>query len=636
MIDRRELLRYAVYGLAASTLAPRRAAARGPVDREIVRCAIHPAIGFCRVGNSPDGYFLGSEVPGHHPVPPAGFKDAEGRILRQAARFRIFGLNRDGDVVAELTADDAEITWQVHLANTKAAWYDFEQAFDIPESIVGIPGEGIPPLVVGRRNADVTGSARARLAIDPGPRAIAGRGVNRDGGDTRYRFDGGRFFDVSVPLGEVRTDEQGRLIVLGGHGNSGTPLPDHPATTFANNVMWYDDTSDGPVEATVRVDGRTLRATGAWVVVAPPNYAPGIASSVTMYDVIFQVGVSPQAPAPPPSFTRQIFPLLERHVRQQWVNVGIFSAWGWGAPEDFTRPDLLRRLASRSRRFRDLRTLVFAQFRDPAFVERQPDRLPPYYGDAVALPPVSPRHYLALLPAQYEWLRRWAGGDFDADWPAGGLEFPSELDAIPVAEQPAALDRAALDEALGGPFHPGCELTWPMRLPLMYEAPFRIRRRVGPEPDWGDSLTSAIALATAGPLSASGPGDLTRWMAVPWQTDSSSCRFGYDPTDGIYLPTFWPARVPNHVLTRTSYDTVMRRSASPAERQAAFHDRRLWFSRIPVDRADSLRFINEFIRVWGTYGIVTPRPGPGDPQFPERFWVQEGENIPPTAPEGDG
>jgi len=103
VIDRRQLRRYAVYGLAASTLSPRRAAARGPVDREIVRCAIHPAIGVCRVGNTPDDYFLGPKVPGHYPVPPGGFKDAQGRILRQAARFRIFGLNRDAEVVAELS-----------------------------------------------------------------------------------------------------------------------------------------------------------------------------------------------------------------------------------------------------------------------------------------------------------------------------------------------------------------------------------------------------------------------------------------------------------------------------------------------------------------------------------------------------
>ncbi len=626
-MHRRQVLTYAIYGLAASALPPRRAAARRIRDREIVRCAIHPAIGICRVGNSPDGFFLGPEVPGHHPLPPGGFKDAEGRVLRQAARFRVFGFNRRGEVVAELTAGDAEITWLVHLANKKAAWYDFEQPFDVPESIEGIPDHGIPPLVVGRRNARVTGGDRRQLVIDPGPRQISGQSVNHDGADPRYRFDTGHFFSVAVPLGELRTDERGHLLVLGGHGVSGSPLPDNPATVFVNNTLWYDDTCDGPVDAIVQIDGRTLRAEGAWVVVAPPNYAPGITSSVTMYDVIYQVGAG-FAPVPArPSFSRQIFPLLERHVRQQWVNLGVFIDNGWGAVGDFTQPDLLHHLASRSPRSRALRKAVFARFRNPAFVERQPGLLPPYYGDVFDLPPVSPRHYSALLPAQYEWLRQWADGDFDDDWPVGGLPFPEGPDEIHLNHRPGALDRAALDECLGGPFDPGYELTWPMRIPLMYTAPFRLRRRPEPEPDWGDSLDSTGALAPDGPLSASGPGDLTRWLAVPWQTDTAVCRFAFDPRDGTYLPTFWPARVPNHVLARTNYDAVMSRSAPLPERQGAFRERRLWLSRIPVGPEDTIKFVNEFVQGWGRQGIVTPQPGPGDPDFPDRFWVQEGADI---------
>lgn len=637
-MDRRELLKYGIYGLAAGALPlhASRAEARDFDARRIVRCAIYPAIGIARVGNSPDGFFLGPEVPGRQPVPAGGFKDARGRILRQAARFRVFGFDRNGRVVAELNADNAQIRWQVSLANKKGQWYDFEQAFDIPESIYGIPSEGIPPLVVGRRNVDVTGLDRRDLAIFPGPRYIGGRRVDPDGSEPRFRFDGGSFLGVPVSLGDLRTDGQGRLLVLGGHGQSGTPPPPRPATTFANNLGWYDDTSDGPVEALVRIDGRIMHAEGAWVVVAPPNYAPGIPSSVTMYDVIFQASTVPQAEggSNPPSFTRQIYPLLERTTQQQWVNVQLLRDYGWGADQDFTQPDLVRRLASPSEAERPLRTAVFEEFRNPDFVEQQPKRLPPYYGDAVALPPVSPRQYYALLSAQYEWLQRWADGDFRADWPASGLRFPRRLEQIPLQEQPGALDRASLDDALGGPFHPGCEMTWPMRIPQIYDAPFRLRRRKGPEPDWGHHLTSAIALAPDGPLSASGPGDLTRWMAVPWQTDSSSCRFAYDQTEGLYLPTFWPAHVPNHVLPQSNYETIMRRRTPLPERQAAFQERQLWFERIPVNQADNIRFINQFIQVWGTYGIVTERPGPGDPNFPDRIWVQEGRDIPPTG--GDG
>ena len=71
--------------------------------------------------------------------------------------------------------------------------------------------------------------------------------VSDDAG--RFRFDGGRFFDKPVPLGELRTDEAGRLLVLGGLGQSAPRLPGMRATTFANNEGWHDDISDGPVEA---------------------------------------------------------------------------------------------------------------------------------------------------------------------------------------------------------------------------------------------------------------------------------------------------------------------------------------------------------------------------------------------------
>src|SRR6266498_3870043 len=94
---------------------------------------IHPAIGIARVGNSSDRYFVGPEAPG---VPPslnepdvatsshAAYKDDQGRIKRQGARFRIYEYTHDdADVlteVREITAADAHIEWEVHLVNRKA------------------------------------------------------------------------------------------------------------------------------------------------------------------------------------------------------------------------------------------------------------------------------------------------------------------------------------------------------------------------------------------------------------------------------------------------------------------------------------------------------------------------------------
>jgi hypothetical protein len=104
-----------------------------------------------RVGNSPE-FFIGPEISGICDVPAGGYKDmgepGKGippRVKRQAARFRVFGYDRDGKAVKELTAREATITWTVHLANKKAEWFEFE-------GTDGEHGTPTPP----RRNADIT------------------------------------------------------------------------------------------------------------------------------------------------------------------------------------------------------------------------------------------------------------------------------------------------------------------------------------------------------------------------------------------------------------------------------------------------------------------------------------------------
>jgi hypothetical protein len=121
-------------------------------DEQIVGAAIHPAIGIGRVGNSRESFYFGPEVPGRVPHAEDGFKDAAGAVARQAARFRVFGLDRQGQAVRELTAGEAEISWRVDVANSKAAWYAFDTPFDIP---------GAAPAL--RRNLQVVwGQAQSR------------------------------------------------------------------------------------------------------------------------------------------------------------------------------------------------------------------------------------------------------------------------------------------------------------------------------------------------------------------------------------------------------------------------------------------------------------------------------------------
>src|SRR5580693_9772530 len=125
--------------------------------KSIAYLRIHPGIGISRVGNG-SGYFYAPEVPYPSSPEPDGYKDAHGYINRQAQRFRIYGYDKDGKVLGEITTDDAEITWTVHLANKKAAWYCFDFALDLPEA---------KNSQSARRNPQIRGEQRSGLEIKP-------------------------------------------------------------------------------------------------------------------------------------------------------------------------------------------------------------------------------------------------------------------------------------------------------------------------------------------------------------------------------------------------------------------------------------------------------------------------------------
>ena len=75
------------------------------------------------------------------------------------------------------------------------------------------------------------------------------------------------------------------------------------------------------------------------------------------------------------------------------------------------------------------------------------------------------------------------------------------LDDIPVEKQPAALTEAALEAAIGLPLFPGIEVSWNAEKSETYQLdkPFTISKDVK-------------------------PGDLTKYLSVPWQSDFYLCR----------------------------------------------------------------------------------------------------------------
>src|SRR6266404_8420864 len=97
----------------------------------MAKLRIYPAIGVARIGNSTD-FFVGPETPG---IPGnwdtnskvfKKFRDGDEKVLRQAARFRIFEFDDAGNPTKEIIlADGVKIEWRVHVANRKASFFSF-------------------------------------------------------------------------------------------------------------------------------------------------------------------------------------------------------------------------------------------------------------------------------------------------------------------------------------------------------------------------------------------------------------------------------------------------------------------------------------------------------------------------------
>lgn len=588
------------------------------IDPKLVReLKVYPPIGVARVGNAGgvDDFVIGPEtiggaptLPGEVPDRPArhlfDFRTATGEIKRQAARFRVYAHMHDGSV-QEVTADHAAIEWHVGVANLKAGWYEFNQAMDL----------GALSQDAKQRNADLP-YPRARLDIVPTPRDISGRGAGP------VPIDDGVFFGKPVYLGELRTDAAGRLLVLGGIGKSAPFRKGVIPLTFANNDGWHDDLCDGPVRARITFAGHAaIDATPGYVTVTPPNYAPGLFGLVTMDDVVREVFFE-QGWLDRPAATRfadDVLPIFRRLSGLQWVNHGLFVLHGFGSPLDAEDPAVVARLGDASAENAAWRKTVFDLFRDPnaaevagSFIE---NRIPQIYGDGVDSTFDGTDYAsgeLSVSKTQYAHLGRWAAGDFTTN--AAATEHP-EFAALTPADQVAHLERAGLHDCLGGPFHPAVEMTWVLRIPLLWQGAYRLKVLPGDAPakqDFGKELTPAVCIGAGGPYDGAAAGCLTRFLGVPWQTDHTSCNSAADyfPETFLSMPTFWGPRAPDQVLADANYQRASALSAAAGdERQMLKHLmlRVDWLR--DIRGVDYLNRLSNMIGEWSELGMILPVEG---------------------------
>lgn len=544
---------------------------------------IHPAIGIARVGTSQE-YYLGPEtmaaapgegvLTGGLPIKPGedsktitsnDLRDTETKLKRQAARFKLYQY-QDGDtysypsaageeVVIGSVVDGArvkDIVWTVHLANKKANCWEIDE--DANEGINLYKDGSTPPL----RNPDFPPSPDPsdihriqKLVIDAGPRAIQAR-VN---GDTGLAFDdatqasywnshtgkieqqpdypksfpasgggGGGYSPSSQAisyLGQILTEKSGRLIVLGAFGkacgfdNEGNPDPKAELKMDVDNDNWLDDTADGPVSAVLIFEDGSVREVegSAWVVATDPAYAPQTLNIVSLWDNvyttwlekleldtgIYSAGAYQQEFAP--EYSTDVFPML---------NAAHMQMWNTSLPEKaINAHKQVFALTEEAPGFPILTFIRNPNVQDQ--IEVGAPLMPLSLGDFA-------KSFLTITTTQYFFMEQWVAGKC--------------VGASPVKLSPGeALDKTILVNCLGGRFSPGIDLTFIVTDPNFYNKNWKDPAigafRVNAKKLEYRNVTPDVPVLGVGyiPLRTDPvePGDLCKFMSVPWHTDYNSC-----------------------------------------------------------------------------------------------------------------
>jgi len=595
------------------------------------RYKIYPSIGVARVGNAPAKFYIGPEVYRGLPTLPDGarftehdFRDDEGRMCRQAARFRIYRESAHGAEEVTLgTPGIASITWTAHIANKKASWYNF------------VTNEGEDGYAPNHPLRNPSEPDRNKLMIDAGPRTITGAskaGVHFDAASAPPHYRGVNFppgplhptGETISSLGELRTDAAGHLLVLGGFGISGTMSADPKIGDYANNDGWWDDTSDGPIFAVIRLtDGTEIQADASWVLVGPPSYAPQIPNLVSLWDTIFDAGV--RAGKVPqildhglwkvgpdgyrPNFQTEIQPLLERGTLYPWVAAIPPKPHTFNFKQLGTVPS-----SPDTDEYKGLRSWILGVLRPPSsenvIVGKSGRTMMPYLaGDNCLIPGTLTSKYLRLTDTQFFFLQQWAAGWFCNEPPAHG--------------SPDGLTRGVLENCVGGAFSPGIEMSWISRNPGIYR------------PD--DFLRINARLVVDGPLSAGfdprqmEPGDVCRYMAVPWQADFNEC--SSQPMDGRVI-WWWPAQRPEFVYLEPPAPHAATAAAAPPPPDLRSGPQVAWvgtdFDQL---RDDFISFANDvdMVRYWQGLGFVMEKTVHGELRFVEVARTLPRPFFPPTT-----
>jgi hypothetical protein len=455
----------------------------------------------------------------------------------------------------------------------------------------------------------------------------------------------------SVKLGTIEYDNDesnpktnGSLIFYSGDGVSASLNPSDLNTDFADNSNWYDDICDGRVTAkiTPKEGGETIlldsAQAAAWVASAPPDYAPQINPISSLYDLV--TGADPsELKTNESSCLSMILPLFFKFYQMQWVNLSDFLAPSFKeAIDKITAKGNFKFLYENKEEGKTTRQAIFSLFRNPRYeyinegiipskdvtdfnalgIPALPHKLPYYVGDGVNYPG-SPAQWFAIPPFLYDQLEQWSKGNFTTPEDFNAFK---PLDIIQLGEYyqsnfvnaannpkkaPLLMTRAVLETLYGGGFHPGVELTWPMRHAQMYcensltfesvngvdkydlyglrevrinSASREVQDKIFFN-DFGFLMTPEDVRKSMDPANEENwlwqttPGDLTKWMGIPWQSDAGSCQAVW--TKSQYpVPAWWAANLPIDVLTNESYEAIKGDAILPDTKRNLYASRQPW------------------------------------------------------------
>ena len=233
-------------------------------------------------------------------------------------------------------------------------------------------------------------------------------------------------------------------------------------------------------------------------------------------------------------------------------------------------------------------------------------------------PPTRRGRTRPVSPTQYAHPPGLGGGARSCRTGSGRTNRRASSTRCRSQEQPAMLDRAALEFCLADAFHPGCEVTWPIRHLTMYSSPVphppppgrRARARLRNDAHPGDGAVAGRPAARPG---AGRPDPVDGAALAGGHRRSAAPATHVESTTRSSRPSGRPA-CPNQVLTEPNYAVVIDTAKPPQDRRlAAFTERMVWTA--PLDGRRPPSRWSRWSRSSGTWGWwrcgegVAGRPG---------------------------